>query len=407
MTVPTPTVEIGFDLTESPIGPFIRLDDPVEGTLDTPGNRLGGAFFYDVTDRVTNITASRGRPSIFSGFPAGQISIELNNHDRAFDPLFAASPFYGNIIPRREIRLSVGSQRVFSGWIEDWDLNYLPNGDSTVMATGFDAFYIIANQTLSEFTPAVETADSRINTILSRTGVDWPVTLRDLEPSTQNMGAYLVEDGTSALTYLQNVAQSEPGEVFVDKTGRVAFRNRDTYPTSDGLVTLGNGGIPVDDLRVIYGAEQLFNEITITRKDGGTAIASDISSQNTYGIRAYGDSDLLVETDDQIATIAVDYASRFSQPEYRIESTQVDVGKLSAANEQAILGLELGDVVKLSFTPNNIPPAITKYLRIINIEHSVNTSSHHVIFGFKEITYAPLVLDDAVFGILDEARLGR
>ena len=160
-------------------------------------------------------------------------------------------------------------------------------------------------------------------------------------------------------------------------------------------------------MRVIYGAEQLFNEITITRKDGGTAIASDISSQNTYGIRAYGDSDLLVETDDQIATIAVDYASRFSQPEYRIESTQVDVGKLSAANEQAILGLELGDVVKLSFTPNNIPPAITKYLRIINIEHSVNTSSHHVIFGFKEITYAPLVLDDAVFGILDEARLGR
>jgi hypothetical protein len=407
MSVPTPTVEIGFDLTGSAIGPFLRLDSAVAGTLDSPDNRLGGAGFYDITDRVVNITSTRGRPSIFSGFPAGQISIELNNHDRAFDPLFEASPFFGNIIPRREIRLSFGGERVFSGWIEDWDLNYLPNGDSTVMATGFDAFYIIANQSLGEFTPSVETADSRINTILSRPSVDWPLTLRDLEPSTQNMGAYLIEEGTSALTYIQNIAQSEPGEVFVNKLGEVAFRNRDTYPVSDGLVTLGEGGVGVDNLRVVYGAEQLFNEITITRKDGGTAIASDIRSQSEYGIRVYSDSDLLVETDEQIAEIAVDYAARFSQPEYRIESTQVDVQKLSELNKAAILGLELGDVAKFVFTPNNIPPAITKYLRIINIEHMVTTSTHYIVFGFKEITYAPLVLDDAVFGILDEARLGR
>lgn len=407
MSLPAPKVEIGFDLTESPIGPFLRLDDPVAGTLDSPDNRLGGGFFYDVTDRVVNITSTRGRPSVFSGFPAGQISIELNNHDRAFDPLFEASPFYGNIVPRREIRLSFGTDRVFSGWIEDWDLNYLPDGDSTVVATGFDAFYIIANQTLAAFTPSVETADSRINTILSRPGVDWPIDLRDLEISTQNMGTQAIEDGTSAFTYLQNIAQSEPGEVFVNKAGSVAFRNRDTYPTSDGLVTLGDGGISVDNLRVVYGAEQLFNEITITRKDGGTAIASDIASQKSYGIRAYNDSDLLVETDDQAAEIAVDYAARFSQPEYRIESTQVDVQKLSELNKAAVLGLELGDVVKFVFTPNNIPPAITKYLRVINIEHSVTTSTHYITFGFKEITYAPLVLDDAVFGILDEARLGR
>ena len=407
MSLPTPKVEIGFDLTQSPIGPFLRLDDPVAGTLDSPDNRLGGGFFYDITDRVVNITSTRGRPSVFSGFPAGQISIELNNHDRAFDPLFLDSPFYGNIVPRREIRLSFGTDRVFSGWIEDWDLNYLPDGDSTVMATGFDAFYIIAGQTLDAFTPSVETADSRINTILSRPGVDWPVDLRDLEVSTQNMGTQAIEDGTSAFTYLQNIAQSEPGEVFVNKAGSVAFRNRDTYPTSDGLITLGDGGISIDNLRVIYGAEQLFNEITISRKDGGTAIASDIASQSAYGIRAYNDSDLLVETDDQVAAIAVDYASRFSQPEYRIESTQVDVQKLSDLNKANVLGLELGDVVKFVFTPNNIPPAITKYLRVINIEHSVTTSTHYITFGFKEITYAPLVLDDAVFGILDEARLGR
>lgn len=407
MSLPTPTVEIGFDLTDSPVGPFLRLDDPIAGRLDSPDYRLGGTIFYDVTDRVRTISSGRGRPSIFSAYPAGQVSIEFNNHDRAFDPLFEASPFYGNIVPRREIRLRFGTQRVFSGWIEDWDLNYLPNGDSTVTAIGYDAFYIIANQTLSAFTPAVETADERINTVLSRPGVGWPEELRDLEPSTQTMGDYPIDDGTSALTYIQNVALSEPGEVFIDKTGRVAFRNSETYPTSAGLVSLGDGGIGIDNLRVIYGAEQLFNEITITRKDGGTAIASDIASQNAYGIRAYNANDLLVETDQQAAQIAVDYASRFSQPEYTVESTQVDVQKLSDVNKEAVLGLELGSVVKLVFTPNNIPPAITKYLSIINIEHVVTTSTHYITFGFKEITYAPLVLDDAVFGMLDVGTLGR
>ena len=407
MTLPAPKVEVGFDLTESPIGPFLRLDDPVAGKLDSLDYRLGGTIFYDVTDRVTNISSVRGRPNEFAGFPAGQLSIELNNHDRAFDPLYTASPFYGNIVPRREVRLSVNGERVFTGWIEDWDLQYTPDGDSTVTAIAYDAFYIITNQTLAEFTPTVETADQRINTILSRPGVGWSSDLRNLEASTQNMGAYLIDDGTNALTYIQEVAASEPGQVFVGKSGSIVFTNRETYPTTANLVEIGSGGIPFNSLRVIYGAEQLYNEITITRKDGGTAIASDVASQSAYGSRHLDIRDLLVETDEQIAEIALDYAARFSQPEYRIEAAEIDLQKLSTVDENKILGLEIGSVVKSTFTPNNIPPAIVKYLEVINIEHLITVSGHYVTLGFKEITYAPLVLDDAVFGMLDVGTLGR
>ena len=72
-----------------------------------------------------------------------------------------------------------------------------------------------------------------------------------------------------------------------------------------------------------------------------------------------------------------------------------------------MLGIEIGSVVKSTFTPNNIPPAIVKYLEVINIEHVITTDTHYVTLGFKEITYAPLVLDDAVFGMLDVGTLGR
>jgi hypothetical protein len=278
--------------------------------------------------------------------------------------------------------LSIGEVRVFTGWIEDWNLEYRPDGDSLVTAIAYDAFYILTNQTLTEFTPSVETADERINTILSRPGVNWPEDLRNLEVSTQNMGAYLVDDGTNALTYIQNVAVAEPGEVFVDKGGSIAFTNRQKYPVSDGLVTLGDGGIPFDNLRVIYGAEELYNEVTISRKNGGTAIASDISSQGEYGVRAYSQTDLLVETNDQIAEIAVEYASRLSQPEYRVEALDVDMQKISTENKASVLGLEIGSVVEWAFTPNGISPAITRYLEIINIEHLITTSTHDVTFGF-------------------------
>ena len=405
MTHYEPVIEVGFHLTESPIGPFFRLNDNVSGRLDNADFRLGGTIFYDVTERVRNLSSQRGRPSQFASFPSGQLTIEFNNHDRAFDPLYAASPFYGNIVPRREVRVRFGDERVFTGWIEDWDLTYTTDGNSIVTAVAYDAFYIITNQALTEFTPSVETADERINTILSRPGVNWATDLRNLEVSTQNMGAYLIDDGTNALTYIQNVAAAEPGEVFVDKSGKIAFTNRTKYPVSEGLVTLGEGGIPFDNLRVVYGAEELYNEVTISRKNGGTAIASSIESQGEYGIRAYNASDLLVETDDQIVEIALDYASRFSQPEYRVEALDVDVEKLSLENRNSVLALEIGNVVSWVFTPNNIAPAITRYLEIINIEHLVTTFSHDITFGFKEITYAPLVLDDAVFGKLDVGTL--
>ena len=405
MSLPQPKVEIGFDLTDRPNSPFFTLDDSLRGRLDNSDYRLGGFIFFDVTDRARGFSSNRGRPSQFSTFPAGQVTIELNNHDRAFDPLYTASPFFGNIIPRRQMRVSFGDYRVFTGWIEDWDLNYTPDGDSTVTAIAYDAFYIVANQNLAEFTPSVQTADERINTILDRPGVNWSTDLRDLEVSDQNMGAYQVDADTNALQYIQKIAESEPGEVFVNKDGAISFTNRLKYPQSAGLVTIGENGISFDSLRVIYGAEELYNEVTVSRLTGGTAIASDISSQNEYGVRAYSISDLLVESDDQIAEIAVEYASRFSQPEYRIEAAEIDMRKPSDTDRNKLFGLEIGDVVNVTFTPNQIPPAIVKYLEIINIEHVVTTSSHYMTLGFKEITYAPLVLDDEVFGKLDVGTL--
>jgi len=405
MAIPAPKIEVGFDLTDSPIAPFFRLDDDEAGRLDNTEYRLGGTIFYDVTDRVRSFSIRRGRPNEFAFNPTAQANVEFNNHDRAFDPLYAASPFAGNIVPRREIRISSNDERMFTGWIDDWDLSYTPDGDSTVTAVALDAFYILSGQTLTEFTPPVETVNERINRILDRPGVQWAGELRNLEDSVQSLGAYPISAETNALNYLQRVADSEPGAIFIDKSGNVAFTNRTKAATSQDLVTLGEGGISFDNLRVIYGSENLYNEVVVTRENGGTAIASNLASQGAYGVRTFDVTNLLVETDQQIADIAVEYASRFSEPEYRFDSLEVDLHKLDLADQNKILGLELGSVVEAVFTPNGIAPAIDRYLEVINIEHQVRTDTHYVTLGFAELVYAPLVLDDAVFGKLDVGTL--
>jgi hypothetical protein len=405
MPVPTLKVEIGFDLTENPVGPFFKLDDPIQGRLDNDIYRLAGTLFYNVTDQVISVDIQRGKSAILSEFPPGECSVTFTNHNRFFDPLFEASPYYPEIVPRREIRVTSGGELVFSGWIEDWDLDYQPNGDSVAVAKAVDALSIMANQTLDAFTPSVEKAGPRIESVLDRPEIDWPSTLRDLDPGTVDLAGNPVSQDADVLQYLQNIAGSDPGYVFVTREGRFAFRDRRKAPTSADLVSFGEGGIPVASIAVTYGSELLFNRVTVSRQSGGTAIASDIDSQDSYGIRDLVVSETQLAYDDDLVDFAVGYASLFSRPEYRFDNVSVSVEKQSPANQALILNLEIGDICEMRFTPNNIPPQIVRYVEVREINHNIQTSFHTVELGFEETRYAPLILDDAVFGKLDVGTL--
>jgi len=405
MTIPTPKVEIGFDLTESPIAPFFRLDDAVQGLLDNVTYRLGGTLFYDVTDYVKTISVSRGRTQQFRTFPAGQCEVAFNNHLRTFDPLYTGSPYATQIVPRREIRVSSGGEILFYGWIEDWDLDYQPNNDSVALAKAFDTSYIFATQTLREHTPTEQLTGARINAILDRAEIDWPAVSRDIDPGAINMGTVTVPESTNALNYMQNIAQSDPGYVFITRDGKFAFRDRRKAPTSSSLVEFGSGGIAIDSVQVVYGSELLYNDVTVARQGGGTAIALDVASINEYGSRALNISNMQMANDVDLLDIAVGFAAQFSQPEYRFEGLNLSLQNKSSAVQAEILALEIGDICKVSFTPNNIGDAIVRYVEVIRIEHQVDTLSHVVQLGFQETRYAPLVLDDAVFGKLDVGTL--
>lgn len=409
MTIPTPKVEIGLDLTESNLSPFFALDDELRGVLDNEQYTLGGTILYDVTDRVRSIQIDRGRPNIFANFPAAQATIEFNNHDRAFDPLYANSPFVGNIVPRREVKIFSGGEIQFSGWIDDWNLSYTPDGDSVADAIAYDAFSFLTNQALSQQTPTQQLTGARIEAILDDPAVDWSPTLRDIDAGLSQVGNQEISDDTNALGYMNKVAETEPGLFFVARDGKVTFREKlRPINVPDAIDFNQTDGIPFSDLQVVYGSELLYNEITIANQGGGTAIASDIASQAAYGIRALSKTDLLGATDTQAAELAVTLVSQFSEPEYRFEGLAVDVHALTPEQQAQVLQLELGSVARIQFTPNGIGDPINRYGEIIKIGQFVSTEQHIINYSFREITEAVFTLDSAVFGTLNEANvLGR
>lgn len=407
MAVPNTTVEIGFDLS-SLGGPFFTLDDSVQGVLDNTEFTLGGTLFYDVSSYLLGVQVSRGRSRELDRYNAGQSNVVLDNRSRTFDPLYSSSPYAGQIIPHREIRIKSNSYPVFYGVIDDWNLDYQPSGDNTASAVASDGFTLLATQSLSAHTATSQLTGARVNAVLDRPEVNWPSTTRVVDTGNATLQADVVDDGTNVLEYLQIVELSEPGNIFIGKDGYFNFQDRSVAVSSTAVTTFADDGSGIDfnNLQIVYGSEQLYNRIVVTRENGTPQIVDDTDSQNQYGISTLNQDGLLLSTDAQSLQLADYLLGRYSEPEYRFEAIDIELANLDVSQQNEILDLELTDVIRVKFTPNGIGTAIDKYAQITSITNKTNSISHSVTIGLSTLDYASFVLDDSVFGLLDSGVLG-
>ncbi len=403
MSQPVQKVELGFDILSSGLGPYFILDDPIKGKLNNTEYLLAGVLFFDVTNLVQSVAIQRGKNRQLDQFDSGLANIVFNNNDRTFDPEYALSPYAGQIVPKRQVRISSGGIVQFAGLVDDWNLTYAPNGDSTASAACSDATSSFATQTIATRTNSVQKSGERINAILDLPEINWPSTLRDIDTGLMTLGADTIADNTNALSYLRLVERSEPGAFFIGKSGNVIFRDRIAAPTSQGVTLADDGsGIKYQSLRVQYGSELLANEIVVSSEISSYEVTTlDLESIDTYGIFNLTRTGLLINANGDVDELAEFYANKYSQPEYRFESVEVLLDELTNQEQSDLLGLEIGDVVEIKFTPNGIAPAISKYAEIIRIDNSIDLDNHIMSLGFSTLDFALLVLDDAQFGKLD------
>jgi hypothetical protein len=398
MSVQT-TVEIGVFLTTGD-APYFRLNDPVKGRLDNASYRLAGPIFYDITPNVTSVSVKRGKNRELERYSAGQATVVLNNETRLFDPLNEDSVFYGNIIPRRAIRVRSGGFNQFVGVVEDWNLDYDVSGKSNASITAADGFSLLAQQTLTAGTATPQKTGERVNAVLSQPTVAWPLVERDIDTGTNDLGADVFEG--NVLSYLQEVETSEQGQFFINKDGRVRFINGAVTPTSDLSTVLFSDegdGVPYVGATVSYGTELLFNEVEVS-SPAGTAVANNVESQTKYGITQTTVNTLL-GTFTQTEALAQFWVAKYGEPEYRFQALDVDVDGLTGDDLATVLQLELGDIVQIKFTPNGVGAPIERYSQISSIAHNVSPGRHTIQFGVGSLQYSFLVLDDEGFGLLD------
>jgi len=347
----TVKVEIGFTEAGNS-APFLTLDDPVKGKLNSATFVLGGAeVLVDVSDNFQSFSIRRGKSRDLDKFNAGQATVQWVNNDRAFDPTFEASPYFGQIVPKRQIKITVDDVVQFEGTIEDWNIEYNPQGNSFAIAQAFDGFSFLNNIITQEvLTTDTEFSGERITRVLD--AIEWPSAKREVDLG----GAVVVNEDvaidTNLLDYLGLVARSEPGDLFISKNGSVKFVSRNVSFQTGGIVLSDRGSnTQYEDIRVVYGSELLHNSVEVT-SSVGTATAD-----NTESIGEYGERDLvrntLLNSQEQLDTLATFLVSRFGEPEYRFEEVLVDLETINSSQRAALLNAELGDVIQLQFTPNN------------------------------------------------------
>ncbi len=403
MAVPETKVFVQFDL-EASSAAFFTLDDPVQGVLDGIYG-LGGDVLEDVTQFVRSVSIGRGKSRELDRFTAGQATVTFHNDNRWFDPFYVDSPYYEQFVPKRQVVITTNGVRQFTGYIDDIDLQYNLGNKSFATITCSDAFSQISSSTLEAFTNVVEKSGDRVDYILSRPEVNWPVAERDIDEGQQTLQADTVAEGTNALGYLQLVESSEPGSLFINKDGKVTFRDRDYQaPLTETIVFADDNtplGVAYNNVEVVYGSENLYNNITITREGGTAQVANDLDSQAIYGIQSLNQDGLLMETDADALLIAGFLLNDYSLPELRFSSVGFTLHDKTEATQNLLCGLEISDVVRVVFTPNGIGDPISVFAIITGISHNVGIDRHDINFEFGSTVDLAFILDSDVYGVLD------
>jgi hypothetical protein len=147
----------------------------------------------------------------------------------------------------------------------------------------------------------------------------------------------------------------------------------------------GNGtGIPFTDLAIVYGSEQMYNSIQVVGVNA-TANASDTALIARYGTHAWAQTDNLTTSTTKPATLAANYLSAWSLPEYRAESITVAMEALTSAQQNNVLAIELRDVVRVCFQPSATGAVVDKYYEVLGVDANADAERHHITFRLSSL----------------------
>jgi hypothetical protein len=404
MAVPTYQVLVGFQTTTGFGTPF-QLNDAFYGVLDTAGRgTLGGVRYADLTSLVLSVNIRRGRNRQLDQFNAGTAQVVFNNSTRILDPLNTSSIYYPYVLPRSPIIIYANGTPIYTGYVEDWNLDYsIPNQDR-MYARCVDAFGTLANQQLNAFTPSAESSSARVNTVLDRPEINYQGS-RSIGTGTSTLGAYAVSQDTSCLGYLQQINTSEQGYLYTAADGSLTFKGRSSVlnPVSGASFTSDGTGIPYMSLVNQFGSELLYNYIVTQSPAGAAQTNSDSTSIALYQAQNYNLLQLLNSTTTEVNGLGAYLLGKYRNPVLRFTGISCELAALTSAQWSTIFAIDLTSIVTVQKNyATGSPTTESQTLITSGIEHRIVPGSHIVSYTFESTDGNQyMTLNDAIFGTLN------
>ena len=377
--------------------------------MSTPEIEL---YYYDGANYTTfnapiqSISISRGRSRQLNRFESGSATINFRDSDRQLDPLNDDSPLQSLLVPRLPFEILADSVPIYSGVVNDWDIQYDLVGQNIVTASCSDLLSVLSNLTfVEELATVAEGCDDRLNFVVNHFSLTIDT---NFDVGNANLGPYPIPVNTQATDYLFDIAFADQGNLFVSADNTLTFVAKYGRDATSLLTFADDGtGINYSSLQNEYGDELLYNEAAITSPVG---FGKD---ENASSIASFGRSVFTyAKALNQFATdpiwIAQSIVNLYGEPIVRFTGLSVELAGLSSSDQADVLGLDLADQVsvKKSFDVGT-PSSITQDVIVTGIQHRIVPGSHVVQFTFEPTPYRQsLELDDATEGLLDTAILG-
>ena len=396
------------------------LDDTNKGVLNNTEYVLNGTTQYaSVIEGSTNITVTRGRRDIGDQFTAGSMNFNLLDGyaGGVFNPFNQDSPFFDTanaqpgLAPMRNVILTREGEELFNGYIIDYTYDFNLGGLDEVNVACADRFYVLSQTYMDTFNVSEELANVRVEAVLDLPEVNafqLPGE-RNIEVSTLTLGGtgvYTVPNGTSVAAYMAKINEAVQGRIFVARDGTFTFQDRIGTTLSASVADFHDDGtqIPFDQVGISFEANEVVNRASVSLPSGSPEVAEDLASQATYFIQTTSISDCLLNNN----TAAQDLANYLlvAEPTPRYTSVSTPFSTLTDAQRDIVAVIEIGNTITVekSFATGLTTTQLAQELAVEGIQHQIDLSSGHRITLFTSPTSLvfELILDDAVYGTLDE-----
>jgi hypothetical protein len=368
----------------------------------------------NITDLVQVVSIRRGRNDVLDTYNNGTATVQLLDRTGDYNPENSDSPYFGEILPNRQIRIGATYQGatsfLFSGYVESWDYQWRPGFDAAIVTiVASDAFRLFNLADITTVADATEgdTAGQRITQILD--AAQWPQGQRQI-----SVAGTAVQDDSGdtrrTLEALQQVEATELGAFFIDARGNAVFETRaelSQIATQPPVVFNDNGvgpGIKYQQLDVVLNDQLLANEVTVQRQGGNPQTTSDADSISQFFKRSLTRTDSLNVDDTAALGLANSILNNRKTVGLEVKSLSFEMLSDEPDRINAGLTLEFSDPIQVTRTQPG-GSTIEATLVVQGIEHNITQNRHDVTLTTSRPLSFAFVLDSPLFGVLGTSTL--